>query len=477
MTLADANDNRSDEGEKSCTLDATGCGCKQTRVDVTVSEASVERRRFGATLPHETTAHSLTISTSAATTAPIISSRALNQIPAEITDDPELQHAASLLPTNYKFEVFKSVWQIRRWGARRVALQMPEGLLVFSTLLARIFERFGGEGGAGCEVVVLGDVTYGACCVDDYTAKALGCDFMIHYGHSCLVPVTQTQVRTLYVFVEIVLDEEHVEMLLRRYLVDKQFDREEEDALGLDTISRIRTMQCVALVSTVQFISTVHVLKSRLSTATMQFVIPQSRPLSPGEILGCTAPQLPASVDGIVYVGDGRFHLEAIMIANPQLRGRYFRYDPYAKRLSLEDYNHATMHERRLAAIATARSARTFGLILGTLGRQGSPAVLADLERKLRLRGKSFLTILMSEIKPAKLAQFRGVDVWVQVACPRLSIDWSSSFDRPILTPYELNVALEELAWQAIYPMDFYARESLGPWTPNHAPTVRRNGA
>ena len=32
----------------------------------------------------------------------------------------------------------------------------------------------------------MGDVTYGACCVDDYSARALECDFMVHYGHSCL---------------------------------------------------------------------------------------------------------------------------------------------------------------------------------------------------------------------------------------------------------------------------------------------------
>jgi 2-(3-amino-3-carboxypropyl)histidine synthase len=36
--------------------------------------------------------------------------------------------------------------------------------------------------------VIMGDVTYGACCVDDYTALALGCDMLVHYGHSCLGP-------------------------------------------------------------------------------------------------------------------------------------------------------------------------------------------------------------------------------------------------------------------------------------------------
>lgn len=28
----------------------------------------------------------------------------------------------------------------------------------------------------------MGDVTYGACCVDDLSADELGSDFIIHYG-------------------------------------------------------------------------------------------------------------------------------------------------------------------------------------------------------------------------------------------------------------------------------------------------------
>ena len=36
------------------------------------------------------------------------------------------------------------------------------------------------------DTLIMGDVTYGACCVDDYTAKALGADLLVHYGHSCL---------------------------------------------------------------------------------------------------------------------------------------------------------------------------------------------------------------------------------------------------------------------------------------------------
>lgn len=96
--------------------------------------------------------------------------------------DPLLLAAiAHLLPANYNFEILKTVAQIRKNGATRVALQMPEGLLMYGCAIVDIIERF-----SGAECVIMGDVTYGACCIDDFTARALGCDMMVHYGHSCL---------------------------------------------------------------------------------------------------------------------------------------------------------------------------------------------------------------------------------------------------------------------------------------------------
>ena len=37
------------------------------------------------------------------------------------------------------------------------------------------------------------------------------------------------------------------------------------------------------------------------------------------QVLGCTAPVVPPDTDAVVFVADGRFHLEAIMIANPAI--------------------------------------------------------------------------------------------------------------------------------------------------------------
>ena len=45
-----------------------------------------------------------------------------------------------------------------------------------------------------------------------------------------------------------------------------------------------------------------------------------------------------AGIDAIVFIADGRFHMEALMIANP--RTPAFRYDPYARTLLRETCDH-----------------------------------------------------------------------------------------------------------------------------------------
>lgn len=151
------------------------------------------------------------------------------------------------------------------------------------------------------------------------------------------------------------------------------------------------------------------------------------------------------------------------MIANPRIPA--YRYDPYEKKLTWEGYDDASLKQSRQKAIEKAKEAQHFGLILGTLGRQGNPTILEHLEQEMQRKGKQFTMVLLSEIFPQKLQKMAHVEVWIQIACPRLSIDWGDYFDRPLLTPYEAAVVLEQVNWQSDYPMDFYARDNLGPWT------------
>ncbi|KFY01743.1 hypothetical protein O988_02567 [Pseudogymnoascus sp. VKM F-3808] len=366
--------------------------------------------------------------------------RQLNQVPPEILNDPDINAAIALLPPNYSFEIHKTIHRIRTNGSTKVALQMPEGLLLFATTISDILTQFC----PGIETVIMGDVTYGACCIDDYTARALGCDLLVHYAHSCLIPVDVTKIKTLYVFVDISIDTAHLLATLTRNF-----------AAG----------KTIAMVGTIQFNATLHGVRAPLEAAGFKVLIPQISPLSKGEILGCTSPKLDASgVDYILYLGDGRFHLESAMIHNPSIHA--YRYDPYSRRLTRELYDHDEMHGLRRAAIHSAKSAKKWGLILGSLGRQGNPHTMTMIEKMLDERGIPYIYLLLSEIFPGKLAMMEEVECWVQVACPRLSIDWGYAFPRPLLTPYEALIVLgEKEDWKGngdVYPMDYYGKEGLG---------------
>lgn len=64
-------------------------------------------------------------------------------------------------------------------------------------------------------------------------------------------------------------------------------------------------------------------------------------------------------------------------------------------------------------AIEEARNAKFFGIILGTLGRQGSTNILQEIQALLKRHNLKYFVVLMSEIFPAKLAKFNGVDAWI----------------------------------------------------------------
>ena len=68
-----------------------------------------------------------------------------HQIPADILNDAELNKAIETLPDNYNFEIHKSIWRIKKTNAKRVALQFPEGLLLYACTIADILEKFTGK--------------------------------------------------------------------------------------------------------------------------------------------------------------------------------------------------------------------------------------------------------------------------------------------------------------------------------------------
>jgi 2-(3-amino-3-carboxypropyl)histidine synthase len=330
--------------------------------------------------------------------------------PSCSAESASLLSAVRVLPSNYDFEIPKTIARIRSVRAATVALQFPEGLLMYAAMIADILSKFSAP--YCTRTIILGDVTYGACCVDDFAATALGAQLLVHYGHSCLVPIDEMKpgLSVLYVFVEIGIDAQHL-----------------IDSLCANFAPTTRLI----VAGTIQFAAALHrvaaseQIRKHFTTAPL---IPQGKPLSRGEVLGCTSPDLlrlgrewrDATV---VFVADGRFHLESLMIHNSHLSA-FYKYDPYNKKLTRERYDHEQMKRMRAAAIQQAKKARKWGIVLGTLGRQGNTHILSRLCKLLESRHLEYTILLMSEIFPDKLRLLSDVEAWVQIACPRLSIDW-----------------------------------------------------
>jgi len=146
---------------------------------------------------------------------------------------------------------------------------------------------------------------------------------------------------------------------------------------------------------------------------------------------------------------------------------------------------------RRYAVVQHARDADIIGIIVGTLGVgmwlrthfllffhiSHSAAYLplvSHLRNLIRRHKKKSYTLSVGKLNTAKLANFAEIECFVMVACPensvinsKVSIRFHShrrsltgfsfkDFYRPIVTPFELSLALSpEPVWPGNYILDF----------------------
>ena len=285
-----------------------------------------------------------------------------------------------------------------------------------------------------------------ACCIDDIDCNILDCDLLIHYCHSCLLPSTKCLVEILYVFVEINIDIDHLVKTI-------EFNFEKDYYLYL--------------ISSIQFNSSLFLLRRKLledGYNKEKIIIPQIKPRVQGEVLGCTSPKLEKKGEKcvVIFVCDGRFHMESVMIQNPNMI--FYQYNPFTHYLSLEEYDYDLMKKIRFGQIEKFKKCNYFGIIFGTLGRQGNPVILKRLCKILDKYNKKYVIIMMNEITEAKVSNYNKCECFIQLACPRLSIDWSDQFSKPMLTPYEVYLALGEIELKnGVYEMSNYANET-GEW-------------
>lgn len=111
---------------------------------------------------------------------------------------------------------------------------------------------------------------------------------------------------------------------------------------------------------------------------------------------------------------------------------------------------------RRFAMVQRARDADVFGILVGTLGVTSYLSLIAHVRKLLARAQKKSYTISVGKLNPAKLANFMEIECFILIACPENSVIDAKEFLRPIITPFELEVALQaEGTWSGRYVLDF----------------------
>jgi len=280
-------------------------------------------------------------------------------------------------------------------------LQIPDGLKRKALKLAD-------ESG---DVVIDCESCYGACDLAVNEAKALGCDKIIHFGHSKLietdVPVEYKEVRENF----------DIKPLL------KKIDIKEKR---------------IGLISTLQFIDSLEEVKNFLEKNGKIVKIGKGRNY-PGQILGCdisSAKSIEKDVDAFLYIGSGNFHPLGLVLQTE--RPVYFLNVEKNKLESLKELKGKFLRQK-YATQALAKDAKTFGILVSVKPGQMNLKLAKEIKKRLEDKGKKAYILVFNEIKAEKL-EGMDLDCYINTACPRIAIDNRTDFKKPILNPDEIEV-------------------------------------
>lgn len=106
---------------------------------------------------------------------------------------------------------------------------------------------------------------------------------------------------------------------------------------------------------------------------------------------------------------------------------------------------------RRLYFVEKCKDAKSLGIIVGTLTATGYLEVVERIQKLAHFRGIRTYILSVGKVNPAKIANFHEIDCFVYVSCPENNIYTSREFYKPLLSVFEVEIALNP-AWNKKYP-------------------------
>jgi 2-(3-amino-3-carboxypropyl)histidine synthase len=319
--------------------------------------------------------------------------------------------------SGYFIDFKEAISKIKKERYNKIAIQVPEGL---KREVLKIVDFLEEETKA--TFIISGDPCFGACDLIDKKLKNLGIECIIHIGH---LPFVDTSFPTIFVNALSTVEVSEVVKKSIPFLVGKD----------------------IGIVTTAQHVHKLGEIKEILQKNSFNPIISEGDARIPanGLILGCNfSVGAKKEVDSFLFVGSGTFHPLGLSLssAKPVIAA-----DPFTKKVKKLDEIKEKILRQRYGAIAVSKDANTFGILLSTKpGQQRLRTVNRIKEMLNRFNRKSYI-ITMDYFLPSSLMGL-GIDCFVSTGCPRIAIDDYLQYEKPILTPLELEIVLGERKWE-----------------------------
>jgi 2-(3-amino-3-carboxypropyl)histidine synthase len=320
----------------------------------------------------------------------------------------------------FDFEEERIKQEITRLNAKRVLLQMPEGLKPEAPRLAKLVEK------AGALPIVSADPCYGACDLATAEAESLGADLIIHFGHAKLLK--HEKVPTLYLEARVTLP---------------------VDSAVVAALPLLEGCNRIGLATTVQHVQTLDSVRELLVRSGKTVEVGDARRLHyPGQVIGCdfsNVKSIAKDVDAFLFVGGGKFHALGVALATskPTVIA-----DPYSGAAYAVEKEAQKILKQRFTSIQETKIAKALGVLLSLKpGQQHLEDALKIKEAAEKL-GKTACLLAIREIQPDVLAEFPTIDAYVNTACPRIALDEAGKFKKPVLTVSEFKVVSGDSTWE-----------------------------
>jgi diphthamide biosynthesis protein 2 len=359
------------------------------------------------------------------------------------------------------YNLLKVAEEINKKGYKRAALQFPDGLLEDSVQVAEILEQHVAE---GTKVYILADTSYSPCCVDEVAAKHVHADVIIHFGTACLTPSRQTPV--IYVIGDTAtVDVERIEIIFRATYPDHNarivlFAETQQSNHLKQLYSRLKQDYSHITLT----LPSLPAPEDHTEQADARFIPELSLPSS------YTASEIPNRVHEPLD-GDIQDHRLFYMCAKDPSSSLVLHLSTLFSDVGVLDISAQNPEittppnalQKRYRYMNIARTASTIGILVNTLSLRSTEAVLQKLKSWITGAGKKHYTFVVGKPNVPKLANFDVVDIWVIIGCSVGGIIVNcDDYYKPIITPYELNLALmSEISWTGQWLIDFEATLSM----------------